>query len=109
MRCVRVCARLRVYALGTFLPVPKLGRGYGSRPLRVVPSVSVAASILYVTICVHARMHACGQVMDRSTIMQHLLNDNTDPFNRQPLTAEMLQPAVELKQRIEEWKGSVRR
>lgn len=33
-----------------------------------------------------------GQVMDRSVIMRHLLNSNTDPFNRQPLTEDMLQP-----------------
>lgn len=33
-----------------------------------------------------------GQVMDRSVIMRHLLNSNTDPFNRQPLTEDMLLP-----------------
>lgn len=33
-----------------------------------------------------------GQVMDRAVIMRHLLNSNTDPFNRQPLTEEMLVP-----------------
>lgn len=33
-----------------------------------------------------------GQVMDRPVIMRHLLNSSTDPFNRQPLTEEMLQP-----------------
>lgn len=33
-----------------------------------------------------------GQIMDRSVIMRHLLNSNTDPFNRQPLTEEMLLP-----------------
>lgn len=33
-----------------------------------------------------------GQVMDRSIIMRHLLNSSTDPFNRQPLTEDMLQP-----------------
>lgn len=31
-----------------------------------------------------------GKVMDRSIITRHLLNSNTDPFNRQPLTEEML-------------------
>merc|ERR1712146_399271 len=29
-----------------------------------------------------------GNVMDRSTITQHLLNDNTDPFNRKDLTRD---------------------
>lgn len=33
-----------------------------------------------------------GKIMDRSVIMRHLLNSNTDPFNRQPLTEEMLKP-----------------
>lgn len=33
-----------------------------------------------------------GQVMDRAVIMRHLLNSSTDPFNRQPLTEDMLQP-----------------
>lgn len=32
-----------------------------------------------------------GQIMDRPVIMRHLLNSNTDPFNRQPLTEEMLE------------------
>lgn len=31
-----------------------------------------------------------GNVMDRSIIVRHLLNASTDPFNRQPLTEEML-------------------
>lgn len=33
-----------------------------------------------------------GQIMDRPVIMRHLLNSNTDPFNRQLLTEEMLIP-----------------
>ncbi|KAL1494534.1 hypothetical protein ABEB36_010117 [Hypothenemus hampei] len=46
-----------------------------------------------------------GQIMDRSVIMRHLLNSNTDPFNRQPLTEDMLLPADELKERIRIWKS----
>nr|CAH7740032.1 unnamed protein product [Callosobruchus chinensis] len=45
-----------------------------------------------------------GQIMDRSVIMRHLLNSNTDPFNRQLLTEEMLIPADDLKERIRIWK-----
>ncbi|XP_060521992.1 ubiquitin conjugation factor E4 B [Cylas formicarius] len=45
-----------------------------------------------------------GQIMDRSVIMRHLLNSNTDPFNRQPLTEEMLLPVDDLKERIRIWK-----
>jgi hypothetical protein len=33
-----------------------------------------------------------GVVMDRAVIMRHLLNSNTDPFNRQALSADMLVP-----------------
>lgn len=45
-----------------------------------------------------------GMVMDRSIIIRHLLNSNQDPFNRQNLTVDMLEPVPELKQRIEQWK-----
>nr|XP_023019467.1 ubiquitin conjugation factor E4 B [Leptinotarsa decemlineata] len=45
-----------------------------------------------------------GQIMERSVIMRHLLNSNTDPFNRQVLTEDMLIPADDLKERIRIWK-----
>lgn len=32
-----------------------------------------------------------GVIMDRSIIARHLLNSQTDPFNRQPLTEEQLE------------------
>ncbi|XP_077223679.1 putative ubiquitin conjugation factor E4 isoform X2 [Tasmannia lanceolata] len=41
--------------------------------------------------------------VDRSNIERHLLNDNSDPFNRSHLTQDMLIPDVELKARIEEF------
>lgn len=41
--------------------------------------------------------------VDRPVIQRHLLSDNTDPFNRSHLTADMLIPDVELKARIEEF------
>jgi ubiquitin conjugation factor E4 B len=47
-------------------------------------------------------------IVDRSTITSHLLSDSTDPFNRMPLSLEMLQPCDELKQKIQEWKSSKR-
>lgn len=47
-----------------------------------------------------------GTVMDRSIIERHLLNSSTDPFNRKHLTEDMLIPAIELKQRIQDWKRS---
>ncbi|XP_071438590.1 ubiquitin conjugation factor E4 A [Hetaerina americana] len=42
-------------------------------------------------------------VVDRSTIARHLLSDQTDPFNRSPLTLDMVKPADELRCRIEAW------
>lgn len=47
-----------------------------------------------------------GNVIDRSTITQHLLNDTSDPFNRKELSVEMLEPQTELKARIDAWKAS---
>jgi ubiquitin conjugation factor E4 B len=34
-----------------------------------------------------------GVTVDRKTIVSHLLNDSTDPFNRQKLTVNMLVPS----------------
>lgn len=45
-----------------------------------------------------------GVIMERSIISRHLLNSQTDPFNRQPLTEEELKPVPELKAKIENWK-----
>ncbi|XP_058800280.1 ubiquitin conjugation factor E4 A [Phymastichus coffea] len=42
-------------------------------------------------------------VVDRQTIARHLLSDQTDPFNRSPLTMDMVKPDVDLKNRIREW------
>ncbi|XP_064611043.1 ubiquitin conjugation factor E4 B-like [Liolophura sinensis] len=44
-----------------------------------------------------------GNVMERAVISRHLLNSQTDPFNRQPLTEEQLVPAVDIKSRIQAW------
>ncbi|TDH68810.1 hypothetical protein CCR75_001400 [Bremia lactucae] len=44
-----------------------------------------------------------GYSMDRSCITQHLLNDQSDPFTRVPLTIEQLQPNSDLKMKIEQW------
>lgn len=42
-------------------------------------------------------------IVDRKTIETHLLSDQTDPFNRAPLTKDMLIPCPELKAKIEEY------
>lgn len=44
-----------------------------------------------------------GTIIDRATITQHLLNDPHDPFNRKELSSDMIQPAVELKERMQKW------
>lgn len=43
------------------------------------------------------------KIVDRSTIVQHLLGDENDPFNRAKLTVDQLIPAVELKSKIDAW------
>ena len=49
-----------------------------------------------------------GVTIDRPVITRHLLNNPTDPFNRAPLTLEMLKPNQELKARIEEFLAAQR-
>jgi len=46
---------------------------------------------------------ASGTIMDRGNIMRHLLNSQTDPFNRQPLTEDQLVDQTDLKRQIEDW------
>jgi ubiquitin conjugation factor E4 B len=47
--------------------------------------------------------------IDLATIKSHLLSDNHDPFNRQPLKIEDVIPNVELKEKIAAWKETVTR
>ncbi|XP_022251871.1 ubiquitin conjugation factor E4 A-like isoform X2 [Limulus polyphemus] len=47
--------------------------------------------------------------VDRSTIARHLLSDQSDPFNRSPLSMDMVIPDPELKQKIQEWLEKQRR
>ncbi|CAF1289756.1 unnamed protein product [Rotaria sordida] len=49
------------------------------------------------------------QIIDRATIARHLLSDQTDPFNRNPLRMQDVIPQSELKETIEQWKASRRR
>ncbi|KAL9552599.1 hypothetical protein MBANPS3_003682 [Mucor bainieri] len=44
-------------------------------------------------------------IVDRGTIRAHLLGDTRDPFNRMPLSMDMVEPATELKTKIAEWKA----
>ena len=49
------------------------------------------------------RLPTSGKIMDRSIIARHLLNSSTDPFNRQKLTENMLEPMPDLKEKIQNW------
>lgn len=43
------------------------------------------------------------QTVDRSTIARHLLSDQTDPFNRAPLSMDQIIPNTELANEIKAW------
>ncbi|KAI0901137.1 ubiquitin conjugation factor E4 [Annulohypoxylon nitens] len=45
------------------------------------------------------------KIIDRSTIVQQLLSNPRDPFNRQPLKIEEVIPVDDLRERIKEWKA----
>ena len=42
--------------------------------------------------------------VDKTTILQHLKNDTTDPFTRQPLTVDQLVYDSDLKDKIDKWR-----
>lgn len=50
------------------------------------------------------RLPSSGQVMDRPMIVRQILNAGIDPFNRSPLTEDMLVPVPELRDEIEAWR-----
>jgi len=47
-----------------------------------------------------------GNIVDKTTILQHLKNDTTDPFTRQELKEEDLEFDIELKNKIYNWKNN---
>jgi len=49
-----------------------------------------------------------GNLVDRATISRHLLSNETNPFTRQKLTADMLKDAPEVKQQIVEYREKCR-
>lgn len=44
-----------------------------------------------------------GHVLDRATIMSHLLSNDTDPFTRMPLSLADLRPDRQLQNRVTAW------
>lgn len=55
------------------------------------------------------KLPASGQIVDRQTIARHLLSDQSDPFNRMPLTLDKVIPQTELKQEIQDWVATKRK
>ncbi|KAI3383698.1 hypothetical protein SNEBB_004941 [Seison nebaliae] len=49
------------------------------------------------------KLPTSGKIMDRSVIVRHLLNVNQDPFNRQELNEDMLEPMNDLQREIQNW------
>ncbi|KAH3871035.1 ubiquitin conjugation factor E4 A-like [Dreissena polymorpha] len=49
------------------------------------------------------KLPTSGNIVDRSIISRHILSDQIDPFNRQPLTLDMVVPMTELKEKIDTW------
>ncbi|XP_035212964.1 ubiquitin conjugation factor E4 A-like [Stegodyphus dumicola] len=49
------------------------------------------------------RLPSSGVTVDRATIARHLLSDQTDPFNRSPLTMDMVIPDEEMKNKMDKW------
>ena len=47
------------------------------------------------------KLPSSGKIVDRITIKKHLLNDKSDPYNRDYLVEGMLIPLPELKFQIE--------
>ncbi|KAF2299389.1 hypothetical protein GH714_031802 [Hevea brasiliensis] len=64
---------------------------------------SFPESVLYTLMKDPVILPSSRITVDRPVIQRHLLSDNSDPFNRSHLTADMLIPNVELKARIEEF------
>ncbi|CAH1794964.1 unnamed protein product [Owenia fusiformis] len=44
-----------------------------------------------------------GMIVDRATIARHILSDQTDPFNRSPLSMDQVIANTELKDKIDKW------
>lgn len=55
------------------------------------------------------RLPTSDNIVDRETIVRHLLTDPKDPFNRKPLTQEMLEPQDSLRQEIAKWLAGVKK
>ncbi|XP_020142294.2 ubiquitin conjugation factor E4 A isoform X2 [Microcebus murinus] len=59
--------------------------------------------IMSTLMCDPVMLPSSRVTVDRSTIARHLLSDQTDPFNRSPLTMDQIRPNTELKEKIQRW------
>lgn len=59
--------------------------------------------LMYTIMTDPVRLPSSGNIVDRLTISQHLLNDETDPFNRSALNISEVEPLPELKSKIAAW------
>jgi ubiquitin conjugation factor E4 B len=66
-------------------------------------------NMMYTIMLDPVKLPTSGAFVDRGTIKRHLLNDRTDPFNRQPLAIEDIIECPELKQQIQAWLTERRR
>lgn len=64
--------------------------------------------VMYTLMTEPVTLPTSGVTVDLSTIKAHLLSDNKDPFNRQPLELSQCVPNVELKQRVQEFLDQTR-
>lgn len=66
---------------------------------------SHAKNMLIVLLPLDPVITRTGHSYERSTLLEHLKNNPTDPLTREPLTAKELRPNVALRQVLEEfWK-----
>ncbi|XP_021351085.1 ubiquitin conjugation factor E4 A-like isoform X3 [Mizuhopecten yessoensis] len=49
-----------------------------------------------------------NNIMDKNVLARHLLSDQSDPFNRSPLSLDMVIPDTELKDQIQQWMAEKR-
>lgn len=64
--------------------------------------------VMYTLMTDPVTLPTSGVTVDLSTIKAHLLSDNKDPFNRQPLELSQCVPNLELKQRVKEFLDQAR-
>lgn len=49
------------------------------------------------------KLPTSGNIVDKAIISRHILSDQMDPFNRQPLTLDMVIPQDDLREKIQSW------